>query len=108
MSSNISKYELDLAKNFVKNPKGLFTYVNNKQQAKESIRSLKNSSGNITTDRTEIAGILNDQFESVFSVDDGIEPVFANRTEFICSDESRSDIILRLEKLDCNKAPGGG
>ena len=110
MSSNISKYELDLAKNFVKNPKGLFTYINNKQQVKESIRSLKNSSGNITTDRTEIAGILNDQFESVFSVDDGIEPVFANRTEFICSDESiisRSDIILRLEKLDCNKAPGG-
>ena len=48
MSSNISKYELDLAKNFVKNPKGLFTYINNKQQVKESIRSLKNSSGNIT------------------------------------------------------------
>ena len=110
MSSSISKYEYELAKNYVKNPKGIFTYINNKQQVKESIRSLNNSSGTTTTDRTEIAGILNDQFESVFSVDDGIEPVFANRTEFICSDESiisRSDIIFRLKKLDCNKAPGG-
>ena len=72
--------------------------------------SLNNSNGTTTTDRTEIAGILNDHFESVFSVDDGLEPNFENRTEFICPDEgiiSRSDIINRLKKLDCSKAPGG-
>jgi hypothetical protein len=110
MSSSISKFELELAANSSKNPKGLFTYIKNKQQVKESIMSLNNSSGNITTDRAEIAEILNDQFESVFSVDDGTEPVFENRTEFVCDEEeiiNRTEILNRLKKLDCNKAPGG-
>ncbi len=43
-------------------------------------------------------------------MDDGLEPNFENRTQFICSGEGiicRSDIINRLKKLDCNKAPGG-
>ena len=40
---------------------------------KESIRSLSNRDGTITTDKSEIAEILNEQFESVFSVN-GIEP----------------------------------
>ena len=110
ISSSISKFEIELAENSAKNPKGIFTYIKNKQQIKESIMSLNNSNGTTTTDRTEIAGILNDHFESVFSVDDGLEPNFENRTQFICSDEGiicRSDIINRLKKLDCNKAPGG-
>ena len=47
-------------------------------------------------DRAEIVEILNDQFESVFSKDDGLEPVFEERTEFVCVDIniiSRADII---------------
>ena len=110
MSRSISDFEFELAKNSAKNPKGLFTYIKSKQKVKESIMSLNNSNGTTTTDKTEIADILNEQFESVFSVDDGIEPVFDNRTEQICADEEiirRSDIINRLNKLDCNKAPGG-
>ena len=53
MSSSIAKFELELAKNSTKNPKGLFTYIKNKQQVKESIKSLSNNSGNTTTDRGE-------------------------------------------------------
>ena len=56
-----------------------------------------------------MAELLKEQFESVFSVDDGCEPVFENRTEQVCSAEElvcRSDIIKRLNKLNSDKAPG--
>ena len=109
ISSSISNFELELAKNCAKNPKSLFNYINKKQKVKESIRSLSNRDGTITTDKSEIAEILNEHFESVFSVDDGIEPVFSNRTEHVCDENgliSRVDIRTRLNRLDCNKAPG--
>ena len=45
----------------------------------------------------------------MFSVDDGNEPFFSNRSEYVCDEKgliSRVDIRTRLNKLDCNKAPG--
>ncbi len=87
ISSSISSFELELAKNSVKNPKGLFTYINKKQKMKESIRSLNDCSGTSTTNKSEMAEILSCQFESVFSLDDGNEPIFENRTEHLCSEE---------------------
>ena len=62
-----------------------------------------------TTNKSDMAEILSCQFESVFSLDDGNEPIFENRTEHLCSEEgiiSRSDLLARLNRLDCNKAPG--
>ena len=109
ISSSISKFEIELAKNSVKNPRGLFSYINNRQNVKETIRSLNNSSGISTTDKSEMAEILKEQFESVFSVDDGSEPVFENRTDQVCGDEgiiSKGDIIIRLNNLDCDKSAG--
>ena len=109
MSNNICKFELELVKGHVKNPKGLFTYINSKQNIKETIRSLSNSEGVPTTDKSEISEILSKQFESVYSVDDGSEPDFENRTEFLCPENnliSRLDIMERLDKLNCTKAPG--
>ena len=109
ISSSISKFELELVKNHVKNPKGLFTYIKNKQNIKQKIRSLNNSRGIPTTDLSEMSEILSMQFESVFSVDDGSEPFFGNRTEFVCPEEEliiRQDIIDRLNNLNCAKAPG--
>ncbi len=50
---------------------------------KESIRSLNDCSGTSTTDKSEMAEILCCQFESVFSLDDGNEPIFENRTEHL-------------------------
>ena len=40
-----------------------------------------------TTDKAEMAEILSNQFESVFSLADGNEPIFENRTEHLCSEE---------------------
>ncbi len=34
ISSNISKFEIELVENSAKNPKGIFTYIKNKQQIK--------------------------------------------------------------------------
>jgi len=109
ISRSISSFELELAKNSVKNPKGLFTYINKKQKMKESIRSLNDLSGASTTDKAEMAEIISNQFASVFSMDDGNEPIFENRTEYLCSEEgiiSRCDLLERLNRLDCSKAPG--
>ena len=109
LSASISKFELDLARNCAKNPKKLFNYINNKQKVKESIRSLNSSEGITTSNKSEMTEILNDQFESVFSVDDGTDPAFDERTEQVCDVIGlikREDIKTRLNKLDCNKAPG--
>jgi hypothetical protein len=109
ISSSISKFEFELAKNSVKNPRGLFSYINNRQNVKEIIRSLNNSSGISTTDKSEMAEILKEQFESVFSRDDGSEPIFQTRTDHVCCDEdliSKGDIINRLNNLDSDKSAG--
>jgi len=98
-----------LAKNSVKNPKCLFTYINKKQKMKESIRSLNDISGTSTTDKAEMAEIISNQFESVFSMENGNEPIFENRTKYLCSEESiisRCDLLARLNRLDCSKVPG--
>ncbi|RMZ97708.1 hypothetical protein BpHYR1_016174 [Brachionus plicatilis] len=75
----IKAYELD-------NPKLLYAYINNRQQTKRSIRSIKSENGENVTDRKEIASILNRQFKSVFIVDDDKEmPEFNQRTHMeIC------------------------
>ena len=109
ISCNISNFEFELVKNYVKNPKGVFSYIKNKQSVNETVRSLNDKNGHVTTNKSEISEILNAQFESVFSVDNGTIPVFGYRTEFVCSDENiirRADIIERLNKLDCTKSAG--
>ena len=56
-----------------------------------------------------MAKILSDQFKSVFSVEDGLEPVFEDRTQHVCSEEGivlKSDIKARLNRMDCTKSPG--
>ena len=60
-------------------------------------------------DKSEMAKILSDQFESVFSVENGFEPVFEERTQYVCSEEGivlKSDIKARLNRMDCVKSPG--
>jgi ribosomal protein S17E len=84
MNTNISAYELSLASNYSKNSKALYSYMKSKQKVSERIGSLTKKDGSTTADSSEIAEILNEQFESVFSVDDGDCPEFEMRTEFKC------------------------
>ncbi|RMZ96781.1 hypothetical protein BpHYR1_040869, partial [Brachionus plicatilis] len=80
----IKAYELIIISKAKDNPKLLYAYINNRQQTKESIRSIKSENGEIVTDRKEIASILNRQFKSVFIVDDDKEmPEFNQRTHMV-------------------------
>ncbi|RNA14415.1 RNA-directed DNA polymerase from mobile element jockey-like, partial [Brachionus plicatilis] len=80
----IRAYELVIISKAKDNPKLLFAYINNRQQTKESIRSIKSENGENVTDRKEIASILNRQFKSVFIVDDDKEmPEFNQRTHMV-------------------------
>ncbi|RMZ99857.1 RNA-directed DNA polymerase from mobile element jockey-like [Brachionus plicatilis] len=89
MNTNISAYELRLASNSSKNPKVLYSNMKSKQKVSERIGSLTKKDGSTTTDRCEIAEILNEQFESVFLVDLGDFQKFEMRTEFKCDGEER-------------------
>ena len=110
MNKNISEYEFILARNYAKNPKALYGYMKSKQRVCERIGSLNRKDGSSTTDKVEIAELLNEQFESVFTVDEGDAQEFGKRTEFTCNGDgiiNRQDILVRLNKLNCEKAPGG-
>ena len=108
----IKSYEMEIISKAKDNPKLLYAYINNRQQAKESIRSLRTDNGENITDRKEIATILNSQFKSVFTVDDDEEmPEFKVRTSEVLNGDGikmfeRSLIEGRLDKLDGTKAMG--
>ncbi len=110
MNKNIVDYELNLAKNYARNPKALYGYMKSRQRVSEKIGSLNKKDGSNTTDRAEISELLNEQFESVFTVDEGDEQEMEKRTDFRCTGEGiiiKEDIQKRLESLNCEKAPGG-
>ena len=73
VKENIREFETNLAINSKKNPKSVYSYINNKTNAKESIKSIKKDNGVITTDRLEIVNTLNEFFASVFIHDDSLE-----------------------------------
>ena len=108
----IYKYECDLVDKSKHNPKLLYAYSRSRQQTKVGIRALRGKDGESITDRVKMAELLNEQFHSVFSVDNNLDnPVFDNRTENTCNENPEilfqtEDIEKRLSKLDLNKAIG--
>ncbi len=105
-------YELVIISKAKNDPKLLYAYINNRQQTKESIRSIRAENGYNVTDRKKIASILNRQFKSVFIVDEGEEmPEFKLRTNKTLMEEEEKMFELigidkRLENLDGTKAMG--
>ena len=75
------RLERELASKAKHDPKQIHTYIRNKMDVKEQIRAIKDDEGRLTVDRSEIADILSNQFESVF-VKDSLEPLpdFERRT----------------------------
>ena len=106
-----SDFEFELVKKAAKNPKLLYSYMNSQKTVKDSIKALKNSSGEITQNQKEIADILNKNFQDVFvREDDGPMPFFESRTaelfNMTSDDIKYEDVALRLENLEENKACG--
>ena len=54
----------------------VYSYVNSKKTIKYSIRALNGENGKIVEDKAEIFKIINDQFKSVFEIDNGERPFF--------------------------------
>ncbi len=70
----------------VKNPNGIFVYMDNRPLITEQRQR-----------KLEIADILKNQFESIFSADDGRVPAFANKTEYVCTSD---DLISRIRHIN--------
>ena len=70
----VKVYDKNLANNAKKNPKMVYSYMNSKKTVKDSIRALNDEIGNRVEDPGEIVKILNNQFKSVFELDNGEVP----------------------------------
>ena len=102
------EFEMDLASD-KKNPKRLYSYINSKIKINTSIDSMYHDNFS-QNNHTDIANILNNQFQSVFNVDSSDTPLpdFPLRTEhtigsFVISFDTVFDL---LNKLDPNKSSG--
>ena len=68
------RLERELASKAKHDPKLIHTYIRNKMDVKDQLRAIKDDDGRLTVDRSEIADILSNQFESVF-VKESLEPL---------------------------------
>jgi hypothetical protein len=59
----VYQYEMKLAGNAKSDPKVIYSYVKSKQSVKEQVRALRNSEGELVTERQEVAEVLNRQFK---------------------------------------------
>ena len=52
------EYEKDMAKNIKQNNKAFFKYIRGKEQVRTSVGPLRNSTGRVVSDESEMAGLL--------------------------------------------------
>jgi hypothetical protein len=108
----IYKFECDLSSMSKSNPKLIYAYFNSKRKVRGEIRSLIDQNGVSVTNRSEIAAILNAEFQSSFRVEDlGSLPDFPSRTEVLCEDNTdtlftHTVIKDKLDKLNKFKSCG--
>ena len=95
------KYGKEIVLDAKMNPKRVNAYINSKTKIKESIRALRESNEEITTDTYQIANTLNNYFASVFCNEDLNDLQICNDPLF-----NKSIIKLKLMQLNTNKAIG--
>jgi Reverse transcriptase (RNA-dependent DNA polymerase) len=107
---SVRAFELALA-NDKKNPKRLFAYVNCQKSVKANISSIRDVDGSVKVDRSEVAKVLNKQFASVFTKEDGNAglPDFEAKTRKVLEDFeiTEEDVWKRFVEMDPNKSQGG-
>ena len=62
-----------MAKNIKHNIKAFFKYIRGKEQVRTSVGPLKNSTGRVVSDESEMAGLLNRYFSSTFTQEQSAE-----------------------------------
>ena len=88
-----------------------YKFVNNKIGNKSNIAPLKTSSGDLLTSDLDRANLLNEYFQSIFTLDNGITPQFPSRIDNtnngISDIEITPEITFQiLKKLKTNAASG--
>ena len=76
-----------------KNPKYFYKYVKNKSRIKARIGPLKNEHGTEISDPTDVANLLKQQYESVFSVPDP-NKIIEDPSNFFSHEENGNDSTL--------------
>ena len=100
-----------MANNAKKNPKMIYAYVNSKKVVKDKKRALNDENGKKIEDPAEIVKILNNQFKSVFEVDNGERPEFSRLKRAYdwgnLTDVTEGSIMEKIMNLNEFKAFGG-
>ena len=108
-----AQFELNLAAGVKRNKKLFYKYINSKRRTKENLRSLLDEAGNVTTEDTERADVLNAFFTSVFQSQTSY-PQVSPRSDLVAlageqtkpptiQEETVRDLLLQL---DCHKSMG--
>ena len=104
-------YEKRIARDAKTNPKQFFTYIRTKKKVKSNVGPLRDETGELVQDNKNMAGILNRNFATVFTIENtesmpdspapprGIEPLEINAIY-------EADVKKYLESLDTNKSTG--
>ena len=95
VKKSIREFEEDLALNSKNNPKSVYSYINSKNQVKESIKAVKLANGSISTDIQEIVNELNELFASVFTKNESVAQEDVEITGIQCSDPNFAKITLQ-------------
>ncbi|XP_047139060.1 uncharacterized protein LOC124814976 [Hydra vulgaris] len=94
-------FEYDLVKRAVKNPKLLYSYINNQRAVRDSIKALKGTDGETTQNSKCVADILNKNFQAAFLREDFIMTFIMTTEDF-----KYEDVFLRVKNLKENKSSG--
>ena len=93
-----------------KNPRRLQAYCRRKFKSKKGVGNVKRANGVETTTDRETAEVMNDHFQSVFTIDDGKTDVGLNPYPWAGNFEnfefSQDDVEEVLKKVSANKATG--
>jgi len=100
-------YERQLIDKFSANPKALYGYVRDKSKCKQKIGPLTKPDGSSTSSDGEVAEVLNDYFQSVFtSESDTVELSHDGVAQLSEVSITELEVFEALSSLKPNKAPG--
>ncbi|MEM7299270.1 MAG: hypothetical protein AAF391_13515, partial [Bacteroidota bacterium] len=101
--SMISNYVRSVEKKIVKkrNPRAFYSFVNSHLTRKTGVAPLRDKQGKVHTAELAKAGLLQEQFKSVFTIDDNSKPAFPRRTSNSLSfiDITLSDVLFVIKKF---------
>ena len=98
-----------LIQNLTSNPKALYGYVRDKSKVKTSIDQLEKPDGSLTDNESEVVGVLNDFFQSVFTQEDPSSvPNFPFKVGCTLNEIylTEAEVYNELSSLNPYKAPG--